>query len=295
MLDMGFSEDMLTIAANTNALKNTWMYSATLGHAGVTNLGKDLLHEPQHIHIAGARDQHADIQQQMILADDEQHKNNMLLKLLADQTEQKVVVFTNTKLMAQQLGDYLVKHLTAGVLHGDMNQDERNFVTQRFRLGKVQILVATDVAARGLDIDGVNLVVNYDLARKGDEYVHRIGRTGRAGQAGLAISFVMANEWNLMASIERYCRVKLKQVIVPGLEGKYKGPKKLKSNGKAAGKKGNHKKKNAKKIAARSPNKVKSDKKVGGGKRPSKPQSSEQQQREGGLVPLKRRNNALKE
>ena len=136
MLDMGFSDDMMTIAAATNAMKQTWMFSATLGHAGVSDLGKELLLNPQQIHIAGARDQHSDIEQKMILADDDTHKVKMLTRLLTEQVDGKVIIFTNTKRMTEQLGQQLSGQFAVAMLHGDMNQDERNFVTQRFRLGK---------------------------------------------------------------------------------------------------------------------------------------------------------------
>src|SRR5690606_36766453 len=117
----------------------------------------------------------------------------------------------------------------------DMTQDERNYVMQSLREGKRNILIATDVAARGLDVEGMDLVINYDLARKGDEYVHRIGRTGRAGKTGLAISLIAAHEWNLKASIERYLQQLMESREIPELKGSYRGPKKLKSSGKAAG------------------------------------------------------------
>ncbi|KTT16792.1 RNA helicase, partial [Pseudomonas oryzihabitans] len=94
---------------------------------------------------------------------------------------------------------------------------------------------ATDVAARGLDVEGLDLVINYDLPRSGDEYVHRIGRTGRAGEAGLAISFVTHGDWNLMSSIERYLKLRFERRQLPGLKASYSGPKKLKASGKAAG------------------------------------------------------------
>jgi len=285
MLDMGFSEDMMTIASDTAAMKATWLFSATLGHVGVSKLGKDLLHAPINIDLAGAQDQHEGIAQKMILADDESHKLRLLHRLFSDYPDEKIVVFTNTKLMAQKLSMQLREVERTGVLEGDMTQDERNHVTQQFRHNKLRILVATDVAARGLDIDGIGLVINYDLARKGDEYVHRIGRTARAGATGDAISFVTANEWNLMASIERYLKANIEKIVLPGIEGKYKGPKKIKTNGKAVGKKKPHKKKLAKKMSERG----KSYKKLGGGKRPSKPKVEQENKREGGFAPIKKR------
>jgi superfamily II DNA/RNA helicase len=105
----------------------------------------------------------------------------------------------------------------------------------RIRRDHAKVLVATDVAARGLDIAGIDLVINFDMPRSGDDYVHRIGRTGRAGATGTALSLILSTEWNLMSSIERYLRVRFEQRGVPGLEGKYKGPAKLKASGKKAG------------------------------------------------------------
>jgi ATP-dependent RNA helicase SrmB len=105
----------------------------------------------------------------------------------------------------------------------------------RFRDGKITILVATDVAARGLDIQNVELVINYTVAHSGDDHVHRVGRTGRAGQAGKAITLVTSLEWNQMSSIERYLKIRFEPRRVKGLEAVYQGPRKLKKSGKAVG------------------------------------------------------------
>ncbi|MNN45057.1 ATP-dependent RNA helicase SrmB [compost metagenome] len=115
------------------------------------------------------------------------------------------------------------------------------------RQGNINVLIATDVAARGLDIEGVDLVINFDMPRSGDEYVHRIGRAGRVGQQGMAISLICHNDWNLMSSIERYLKQSFERRVVKELPGSYRGPKKLKASGKAAGSK---KKKQAKKTGA---------------------------------------------
>jgi len=107
----------------------------------------------------------------------------------------------------------------------------------QFSDGKVDIVCASDVAARGLDVKDIDLVVNYDIPHSGDDYLHRTGRTGRAGAEGLAVSFASASEWNLMVSIERYLKLSFERRSLPGLKAKYNGPKKLKSSGKAAGSK----------------------------------------------------------
>ncbi|MEH6473920.1 MAG: DEAD/DEAH box helicase [Halopseudomonas sp.] len=237
MLDMGFSEDVISIADACRAERQTLLLSATLKTRGLMTVTKKVLREPQQLLLSGARDQHASIRQQIVLADDVGHKEKLLFRLLELETYNKAIVFSNTKVQADRLGGLIRYHkFRAAVLHGDMAQDDRNKVMDLMRRDQISILVATDVAARGLDIAGVDLVINFDMPRSGDDHVHRIGRTGRAGESGLAISLIAASEWNLMSSIERYLRIQFEHRAVPGFEGKYKGPVKLKSSGKAASK-----------------------------------------------------------
>ena len=120
-------------------------------------------------------------------------------------------------------------------IHGDKSHREREDALRQFKTGRCPVLVATDVAARGLDIPGVELVVNMDMAYSGDEYLHRIGRTGRADNEGRAVSLVDAKEWNLTKSIERYLGVSFEVISIPGLKGHYQGPDKTKSSGKSVG------------------------------------------------------------
>lgn len=160
--------------------------------------------------------------------------------LMEGQKEQgrKVLIFSNKRLTADQLGALLRYHkFRAGVLHGELSQEERNAMVSQFAEGKINVLVASDVAARGLDVKDIDTVINFDFPRGVDDYIHRIGRTGRAGRQGLAISFVSANDWNLMAAIERYTETAFERRTVKSLKAKFSGPKKIKSNGKAAGKK----------------------------------------------------------
>ena len=138
--------------------------------------------------------------------------------------------------------------MRCGVLHGEMDQKERNRIMALFRQGTINTLIATDLAARGLDIEGVELVVNFDMPRTGVHYIHRIGRTGRGDTSGITVALVQASEWNLMINIERFLKQNFKRRTIEGLEGTYTGPKKLKASGKAAGSK---KKKLAKKAAAK--------------------------------------------
>ncbi len=173
-----------------------------------------------------------------MLADDTAHKERLLIWLLKNENYEKALVFTNTKARAEEfVGKIRVKGLRVGVLHGDMGQRERKQVMNLLKEGKINILIATDVAARGLDIKGIELVINLEMARNGDDYVHRIGRTGRAGEQGLALSLIGPDEWNRMSGIERYLRLRFEKRTIKELKGSYQGPKKVKSSGKAAGKK----------------------------------------------------------
>jgi len=199
--------------------------------------------DPEIVTIGEEKEQHSSIQQQVVLADGDEHKHKQLRWFLENETYNKALVFTNSRRQADTVRGLLVQYeLRVGVIHGEITQEKRNHVMSLLREGSIDILVATEVAARGLDIDGIDLVVNFDMARRGDNYVHRIGRTGRAGKTGLAISLISASEWNLMASIERYLKLQFERRTIKELKGGYKGPKKLKKSGKAASSKKKKKK-----------------------------------------------------
>ncbi|OED44854.1 RNA helicase [Endozoicomonas sp. (ex Bugula neritina AB1)] len=252
MLDMGFGGDVLRITDECNDDRQAMLFSATLESRSIKDMIDHVLNEPQSLILSTARDKHANIHQQIILADDTKHKERLLIWLLQNETYEKALIFCNTIVQAQDFyGKIRVKGLNVGILHGDMDQRERKHVMRLLADGKFNILIATDVAARGLDIKGVQLVVNLDLARNGDDYVHRIGRTGRAGEEGLAISLIGPPEWDLMTGIQRYVNVSFEKRSIKELRGTFKGPKKLKSSGKAAGpkKKGSKKTKIAAKKA----------------------------------------------
>lgn len=238
MLDMGFSEDVVNIAGFCSTERQTLLYSATLDDRKLKHVIPDLLKDPNTIALSAPKQANDSITQQMVLTDDERHKTLLLLRLLEAGEFDKCVVFTNTKAQANKLAGWLrYKDVHCGVLHGDMTQDGRNEEMSRMRNGKVKILLATDVAARGIDVKGINLVINFDMAYSVEDFVHRTGRTGRAGEEGLAITFVAARDWNMMVRVEREAGIKFERQIIKGLEAKYKGPKKTKSSGKIAGKK----------------------------------------------------------
>jgi len=238
MLDMGFRDEVLTITDACQAERQTMLFSATLNRREINDLVERVLKDPIQILLSTAQTSSDHVRQQIVLADDNQHKEKELNWLLSNETYDRALVFTNTRVQADHLGGILRYHKhRAAVLHGEMQQPQRRQVLNLLRQNKVKVLVATDVAARGLDIDGIDLVINFDMARSGDEYVHRIGRTARAGKEGLAVTLIAHYEWNLMSSIERYLKTSFERRALPGLKGSYTGPKKVRSSGKAVGKK----------------------------------------------------------
>lgn len=237
MLDMGFSEDVLTLAQACTNSPQTMLFSATSGGAALTRVVETVLSEPEELWLDSVRGLETNTVQQVIPADNVAHKERLLQWLLANETFQKAIVFTNTRDQADRLGGVIRSQaLNAFVLHGEKDQRERKLALQRFRDGNARVLIATDVAARGLDISGLDLVVNFDMPRSGDEYAHRIGRTGRQGsEDGLAISLVTREEWGLMSSVERYLRQQFERRLVKEVPGKFTGPKNVKSSGKPVG------------------------------------------------------------
>lgn len=255
MLDMGFQDDVLAVIAACNPARQTLLVSATLKHAGVGHIAQGFLSDPLEITVGDQRRPHANIKQQVILADDKNHKQKLLGELLTEPAAGKTLVFCNTRAQADQLGGYVrYLRLGVGVLHGDMTQEERNHVVSLFAQGSIKILAASDVAGRGLDVKDIDRVINFDLPRSSDDYIHRIGRTGRADRNGLAVSFIAANDWNQMVTIERFLGTPFERRVIKGLKARFKGPKKLKSNGKAAGSK-NKKTQTADKKTSRHRNK----------------------------------------
>jgi superfamily II DNA/RNA helicase len=287
MLDMGLSEDVLEIVRCCNNTRQTLLFSATLNHRGLSRIMEGMLHEPETITLNTVREQHRNIRQQIVLADDTLHKLRLTAWLLANETFDKALIFTNTRAQADKLGAYLrSQEQRIGVLHGEIEQDGRNRIMHLLRQGTINVLVATDVAARGLDIKGVDLVINFDMARSGKEHVHRIGRTGRAGEEGVAICLISPQEWNLMSSIGRYLRVDFEQRTIKALIGKYKGPHKTKASGKAAGSK---KAKQKKKANEAKPKQRQRDKKNTGKRRTPSVKGAEQKTTLGGLKPPTRK------
>jgi superfamily II DNA/RNA helicase len=221
MLDMGFSEAVQTISAATPTTRQTLLFTATWDRTMETLAGK-LLKEPVRIAIAGKKTTLETIEQRLHAADDMQHKSRLLNHLIADETVTRAIIFSSTKRHADQLARELsAQGHSAEALHGDMTQGARNRAIMKMKRGGVRLLVATDVAARGLDVNGISHVINYDLPKNAEDYVHRIGRTGRAGATGVAISFASGRELDSLTRIERYIGQTLKRHVIPGLEPRY--------------------------------------------------------------------------
>ncbi len=238
MLDMGFAEDVQRLAEACSGPHQTLLFSATSGGSGLREMVAKVLREPQHLQLNAVSQLNEGTRQQIITADHNHHKEQLVEWLLANESYDKAIVFTNTRAQADRLyGKLVAREFKTFVLHGEKDQKDRKLAIDRLKQGAVKILVATDVAARGLDVDGLDLVINFDMPRSGDEYVHRIGRTGRAGAEGLAISLICHTDWNLMSSIERYLKQRFEKRSIKELKGSYQGPKNLKASGKAAGSK----------------------------------------------------------
>ena len=224
MLDMGFVEDIEHIVDATPESRQTMLFSATLDGL-VGRMAKKITRDPVVVSIAGATSRHENITQRVHFADDVSHKGRLLDHLLRDISIDQAVVFTATKRDADMLAGRLkAAGFAAAALHGDMQQGARNRTLNAMRLGQVRVLVATDVAARGIDVPTISHVFNFDLPRSPEDYVHRIGRTGRAGRNGLAISFANHAEFGSVKNIERFTKQQIPVHVVEGHEPKRPTP-----------------------------------------------------------------------
>lgn len=218
MLDMGFIDDIETIVAATPASRQTMLFSATLD-GKIGSLTSRLLTDPERIEITQKIESRTNIAQSVHYVDDRDHKNRLLDHLLRDVSLDQAIIFTATKLDADELAGRLADAgFESAALHGDLPQGARNRTIRALRERRVRVLVATDVAARGIDIPGITHVFNYDLPKFAEDYVHRIGRTGRAGRSGTAVSLVHHAEQGALKRIERFVRASLPVNVVAGFE-----------------------------------------------------------------------------
>jgi superfamily II DNA/RNA helicase len=267
MLDMGMVEDVLAIGRRCAAGRQTLMLSATLDVHGLQAVASDLLREPRSVSLDSERAAHPLVLHQLALADDPAHKEALLLRLLEEEPAAKVLVFTSTRARAETLGALLfARGRRAATLHGELDQRERNRVLELWRDGAIRVLVATDLASRGLDVPGVELIVNFDVPRSGSDYLHRSGRTARAGGTGLTVSLVGPSEWNRMESIARYLNLNLETRAFAGLEARFAGPRRRKGEKRRAAAKA---KAGAGKAAPKTKDRHRDRKNIGKRRRPS--------------------------
>lgn len=226
MLQMGFGQDAEKIAAETRWRKHTWLFSATLEGELLVDFTDRILDNPLKIDAEPSRRERKKIQQWYYHADNLEHKTKLLARLISTMEMEKAIVFVRRREDVRELSDTLRKRgLRSTYLEGDMAQTQRNQAIARLKEGVVNVLVATDVAARGIDIDDVDYVINFDLPYSADTYLHRIGRTARAGKKGSAISLVEAHDYKLLGKIKRYTEELLKPRVIEGLEPRTKAPK----------------------------------------------------------------------
>ena len=273
MLQMGFGQDAEKIAAETRWRKHTWLFSATLEGELLTDFAERLLQDPVQIEAEPSRRERKKIHQWYYHADNLEHKTKLLARLIPSLEMEKVIVFVRRREDVRELSETLRKRgLRSTYLEGDMAQTQRNQAINRLKEGVVNVLVATDVAARGIDIDDVDYVINFDLPYSADTYLHRIGRTARAGKKGSAISLVEAHDYKLLGKIKRYTEEALKPRVVEGLEPRTKAPKDGELNTTSKKEKARIKKrKEAKKEAAKAKVKVrhKDTKNIGKRRKPA--------------------------
>ncbi|TDS85335.1 DEAD/DEAH box helicase [Comamonas sp. JUb58] len=228
MLDLGFSDDLAEVNQLTAQRKQTMMFSATFAPR-IQQLAMRVMHDNgasvQKITIDSPQEKHANIKQVLFWADNSQHKRKLLDHWLRDASINQAIVFASTQVECDGLANDLQQEgFSAVALHGALSQGLRNRRLMALRNGQVQILVATDVAARGIDVPTITHVFNYGLPMKAEDYTHRIGRTGRAGRSGLAITFAEFRDRRRVFDIEAYTKQQFKPEVIPGMEPQQRFP-----------------------------------------------------------------------
>jgi len=220
MLDLGFAEDLAEVHQLTANRHQTMMFSATFAPR-IQQLATRVMRNAQRIQVDSPQEKHANIKQVLFWADNPQHKRALLDHWLRDASIDQAIVFASTQIECDGLAEDLQQvGFSAVALHGALSQGLRNRRLMALRRGQVQILVATDVAARGIDVPTITHVFNFGLPMKSEDYTHRIGRTGRAGRDGLAITFAEFRDRRKIGDIEHYSKQRFEAEVIPGLEPK---------------------------------------------------------------------------
>lgn len=222
MLNMGFLEDIEKIISQVPDVRQTLLFSATMPPA-IKNIGVKFMKEPEHVQIK-AKEMTADLIDQYYVRSKDYEKFDVMTRLLDVQSPELTIVFGRTKRRVDELARGLeARGYKAEGIHGDLSQQKRMSVLRSFKSGQLDILVATDVAARGLDISGVTHVYNYDIPQDPESYVHRIGRTGRAGKGGMSVTFVTPNEMSYLHVIENLTKKRMTPMRPPTEKEAFKG------------------------------------------------------------------------
>lgn len=224
MLDMGFGPVVDRLSAECRWRKQTLLFSATLEGKGVEGFTSDLLKEPAIVNAEPPRRERKKITQWYHRADDMEHKLELLKNILTEQSERAIVFLKTRDRLADLRAELERSQIPCVWIQGEMPQDRRNNAISRFRDGSINILLATDVAARGIDVPDVSHVINFDMPRTADVYLHRIGRTARAGKKGSAISLVEAHDQPMIERVARYIKEDIKERYIDGLRPKHKKP-----------------------------------------------------------------------
>ena len=223
MLDMGQGPDVLALLATIADGFQACLFSATLAGSGVEIFAEELLHDAEIIQINAANEKSDLVSQTVYYADNKEHKQALLLATITNESCSSALVFCNKRERAEEVTDWLQsRNISAQVMHGDFDQAVRRDKTRKFRIGQVKVMVATDVAARGLDLTNISHVINYDIPFKGEIYIHRIGRTGRGEKTGAAINLVEHHDLKNLERIEFHLKTKLPVAKIKGLEPKSK-------------------------------------------------------------------------
>ncbi|MBV7261137.1 ATP-dependent RNA helicase SrmB [Photobacterium sp. WH24] len=251
MLDMGFGAVVKRLHEECRWRRQSLLFSATLEGKGVREFSQTILSEPVEVNAEPPRRERKKIHQVYHRCDDMAHKMALLENILSDQAERSII-FVKTRERLAELRDQLASLKIACVwIQGEMAQATRNNAIRRFREGETNILIATDVAARGIDLPDVSHVINFDMPRTSDVYLHRIGRTARAGKKGTAISLVEAHDQGMIERVSRYMKEEIPERFIEGLRPKHKKPATVKKKKVKDGKKKDTKKKDTKKKDAK--------------------------------------------
>lgn len=226
MLDMGFMEDITSILSLIPEERHTMLFSATMP-PNIQKLAQQFLNQPEHVSVV-PKQVSAPLIEQSYIEVHERQKFEALSRLLDIESPELAIIFGRTKRRVDELSEALQKRgYSADGLHGDLSQNQRDAVMRKFRDGSIDVLVATDVAARGLDVSGVTHVINFDLPQDPESYVHRIGRTGRAGKEGAAWTFVTPREIDYLKFIERVTRHKINRKPLPSVSEAIEGKQRI--------------------------------------------------------------------